>query len=71
VSIKFCDLSKERGSEDMRAWMICSCDADGKVVVSRIQDVAFGFLSVDKIIVIDPVKIKAPIFETLASRFFD
>lgn len=55
----------------MRAWMICSCDAEGRVVVSRIQDRAFGLLFVDKIIVVDSSKFQGPLFETLATRFFD
>jgi len=51
--------------------MICSCDADGKVLVQRIQSVAFGYYTVEKIGVVDVTKGLQARTQILASRFFD
>lgn len=45
VSVKFCDWLKERPIEqDKPAWMILSCDLEGRVVLTKISNVAFRIL---------------------------
>lgn len=46
---------KERPiDQDKPAWMILSCDVEGRVVLSKISSVAFRILTVDKISIIEP-----------------
>ena len=42
--------------EDKQAWMIASVDIDGKIVITTISNVAFGLLSANKFMIVDPVK---------------
>ena len=42
--------------EDKQAWMIASVDIDGKIVITSITNVAFGLLSANKFVIVDPVK---------------
>jgi len=55
--VKFCDWLKERPTNlDKKNWMICSIDIESRVIISKIYNVAFRILSVEKIVVIDPTK---------------
>ena len=64
--------------EDKQAWMIASVDIDGKIVITTIMNVAFGLLSANKFMIVDPVKDalkypdrKFPRYQTIEPRFFD
>jgi len=63
VSVKFCDWIKERPlEEDKTNWMFCSCDTDGRVIISKVSSIAFRILSVDKMVIIDNQKRNPSIF---------
>jgi hypothetical protein len=64
--------------EDKQAWMIASVDIDGKIVITTIQNVAFGLLSANKFMIVDPVKDalkhpgrKFPRYQAIEPRYFD
>lgn len=52
MTIKFCDWIKERKSGDAgKVWMFTSVDTVGRVVAAKVTSVAFGMMSVDKILI--------------------
>lgn len=52
MTIKFCDWVKERRPGDAgKVWMFTSIDIAGRVIASKVTTVAFGMMSVDKILV--------------------
>lgn len=72
VSIKFCDWIKERKTGDAgKVWMFTSVDTVGSVVAAKVSHVAFGMMSVDKIQIIKEDKPSVPVYQVLASRFYD
>ena len=64
--------------EDRSAWMIASIDIDGKIVITTVTNMAFGLLSSNKFVIVDPVKDLQkypdrtfPRYQTIEPRFFD
>ena len=65
MTVKFCDWFKERedaksgapGNHDAQAWMICSIDLEGRVVITTIAVFALGILKSSKFTILDPTKL--------------
>ena len=64
--------------EDKSAWMIASVDIDGKIVITTVTNMAFGLLSANKFVIVDPVKDAQkfpdkvfPRYQAIEPRFFD
>ena len=50
VTVKFCDWFKERRAEDAgKHWMFASIDTAGRTIATKVTNLAFGIMSVDKI----------------------
>lgn len=73
MTIKFCDWAKERQKGDAgKVWMFTSIDIAGRVLAVKVTSVAFGIMSVDKILVCkEPEVLNHPRYQVMASRFYD
>ena len=65
MSISFCDWFKERENDgeksaprasDTQAWMMCSIDIEGRVVITCITLSRLGYLKSSKLVIFDPTK---------------
>ena len=67
TSVKFCDWH----SKAEKAWMFVSADQDGRVLLVRITNVAFGLLNAEKVAIWDCSKDHRELnYQVISSRFF-